>query len=296
MLVQPNSALQFIVEVDASDTGVGAVLSQRSGPDQKLHPCAFFFRKLTPAERNYDVADWELLAVKMALEEWRHWLESSKQPFVVWTDHKNLSYIQSAKRLNSHQARWSLFFGRFNFTFTYRPGSRNVKPDALSRQHSSKETNSRPNTILPASCVVAAVTWEIESVFREAQRLQPDPGSGPLNRLFVPDSVRSQTLQWVHTSRFACHPGINRTLRLLKQHFWWLRMEADIRENVAACFVCAQGKSSHQAPAGLLRPLPVPGRPWSHIALDLRSPYSTSGSLVMQGADTVFQYDSHSLD
>lgn len=54
----------------------------------------FFFRKLTSAERNYDVADWELLAVKMALEEWRHWLESSKQPFVVWTDHKNLSYIQ----------------------------------------------------------------------------------------------------------------------------------------------------------------------------------------------------------
>ncbi|KAI3365307.1 hypothetical protein L3Q82_010393, partial [Scortum barcoo] len=44
-----------------------------------------------------------------------------------------MAYIQTAKRLNSHQARWVLFFSCFDFTLTYRPGSRNVKPDALSR-------------------------------------------------------------------------------------------------------------------------------------------------------------------
>ena len=136
ILVQPDSSLQFVVEVDASDIGVGAVLSQRSRPDKKLHPCAFFSRRLSPAESNYDVGNRELLAVKLALEEWRHWLEGSEIPFIVWTDHKNLAYIQSAKRLNSRQARWALFFGRFDFTITYRPGSKNVKPDALSRQFS----------------------------------------------------------------------------------------------------------------------------------------------------------------
>lgn len=55
VLVQPDSSRQFIVEVDASDTGVGAVLSQRSASDQKLHPCAFFSRRLSPAEHNYDI-------------------------------------------------------------------------------------------------------------------------------------------------------------------------------------------------------------------------------------------------
>lgn len=65
----------------------------------------------------------ELLAVKLALKEWRHYLEGAEHPFVVWTDHKNLSYITSAKRLNSRQARWASFFGRFNFTLTYHPGS-----------------------------------------------------------------------------------------------------------------------------------------------------------------------------
>lgn len=122
-----------MVEVDASDLGVGAVLSQRSVEDGKLHPCAFLSHRLSPAECNYDVGNRERLAFKLALEEWWHWLEGAEQPFVVWTDHKNLEYIHSARRLNSRQALglvfW-LFF--FNFTLTYRPGSRNIKPDALS--------------------------------------------------------------------------------------------------------------------------------------------------------------------
>lgn len=126
-----------------------------------LHPCAFFSRKLSPAERNY-VGNRELLAVKMVLEEWRHWLEGTEQPFVVWTDHKNLQYIQSAKRLNSRQAWWALFFSRFNFCLTYRPGSRNVKPDALSRQICT-EASVEPEPILPSFCVVAALTWEMVS-------------------------------------------------------------------------------------------------------------------------------------
>ena len=55
VLAHPDPDLQFIVEVDASDSGVGAILSQRSSVDHKIHPCAFFSRRLSPAERNYDV-------------------------------------------------------------------------------------------------------------------------------------------------------------------------------------------------------------------------------------------------
>lgn len=62
------------------------------------------------------MGDRELLAVKLALEEWRHWLEGTEQPFLVWTDHKNLEYFRSAKRLIPRQARWALFFARFNFS------------------------------------------------------------------------------------------------------------------------------------------------------------------------------------
>ena len=85
------------------------------------------------------------------MEEWRHWLEGTRVPFVVWTDHRNLEYIQSTKRLNSRQASWSLFFDRFNFTLSYRPGSCNVKPDPLSRQYPEcPDETVEPSTGVPA--------------------------------------------------------------------------------------------------------------------------------------------------
>lgn len=267
VLAQADLALPFVVEVDASDSGVGAVLSQRK--EGKLHPCAFFSRRLTQAERNYDVGDRELLAIKLALEEWRHWLEGNEHPVVVWTDHKNLAYLQAAKRLNARQARWALFFARFNLTITYRPGSRNTKPDALSRQFApDTDPEEKGRAILLASCIVGTLTWEIERVVRDAQQQEPDPGTGPAGRLYVPSAVRGKVIHWAHTARFTCHPGRNRTVTFLQRLFWWPSLSQDVREYVAACPVCARNKTSNSPPSGLLRPLPVPSRPWSHIALD----------------------------
>ena len=270
ILCMPDPDRQFVVEVDASDIGVGGVLSQRTAYDQKLHPCAFFSRRLSPAEMNYDIGNRELLAVKLALEEWRHWLEGAKQPFLVWTDHKNLEYIRSARRLNSRQARWSLFFTRFNFTLSYRPGSRNVKPDALSRQFlkEEEESASSGNTILPSNRLVAALTWGVEERVKTALENQPGPSTCPPDRLFVPTALRSEVLQWAHSTHLTCHPGIRRTKEVLQRRFWWASLDKDTQEFVKACPVCSQHKPSHQAPAGLLQPLPVPHRPWSHISLD----------------------------
>ncbi len=87
VLLVPDPESQFIVEVDASDVGVGAVLSQRSLCDGKVHPCAFFSRRLSPAERNYDIGNKELLAVRLALGEWRHWLEGSAH--LLWSKQCN---------------------------------------------------------------------------------------------------------------------------------------------------------------------------------------------------------------
>lgn len=71
------------MEVDAYDTSMGA--------DQRRLPCVFFSPRLTPKKRNYDTEKRELLALALALQEWRHWLE-----FVIWTDHTNLAYLRSA--------------------------------------------------------------------------------------------------------------------------------------------------------------------------------------------------------
>lgn len=64
-----NAEVHFIVKVNASNTGVGAILSQHSGPKEDLHPCTYFSHWITVTERNSDVGDCELLAIKLALEK-----------------------------------------------------------------------------------------------------------------------------------------------------------------------------------------------------------------------------------
>lgn len=97
MLHYPNPELPFIVEVDASDSGVGI----DPAVHQRLHLCTFFFRRLSLTEAKYDVVNRELLAVVLALQDWRHWLEGAKEQFTIYNDHKNLAYIRATKRLNS---------------------------------------------------------------------------------------------------------------------------------------------------------------------------------------------------
>ena len=150
MLAHPDPSLAFIVEVDASEAGIGAVLSQRSGTPPKLRPCVFFQRSSVRRSKTiYNVRARELLAVVKALKGWRLWLEGAKHPFLIWTDHRNLEYIRAARRLNPRQARWTMFFTRFRFTISYRPGYLNTKADALSRLYDTEEQSIDSIPILP---------------------------------------------------------------------------------------------------------------------------------------------------
>lgn len=85
-LTLPDPERQIVVEVDASDLEAGAILSQFSSSDNILHPWAFLSCRFSTAERNYSMGDRELLAIKLALEEWRHWLNGTVQPILVWIE------------------------------------------------------------------------------------------------------------------------------------------------------------------------------------------------------------------
>lgn len=78
--------------MDASEVGVAAVLLQVNAKDQRLHPCAFFSRCLTPAEQNYEMGNRELLALELALQDWRHWQEGAAMSFAeIWSEKTELT-------------------------------------------------------------------------------------------------------------------------------------------------------------------------------------------------------------
>ncbi|KAL0199935.1 hypothetical protein M9458_003122, partial [Cirrhinus mrigala] len=127
--------------------------------------------------QNYDVGNRELLAIKLALEEWRHWLEGAANQFTIITDHKNLQFLREAKRLNPRQARWALFFTQFNCKITYRPGS-NVTADALSDQFSS-DSPSEPEPILPPNLIISPIIWNQDQNIQQATLQEPAPPECP---------------------------------------------------------------------------------------------------------------------
>ncbi|KAL0170112.1 hypothetical protein M9458_034708, partial [Cirrhinus mrigala] len=266
ILVHPDPQRPFVVEVDASTTGVGAILSQQQGDPPQLKPCAYFSKKFNPAEKNYDIGNRELLGIKLALEEWRHWLEGSIHQFQVLTDHKNLQYLCDAKRLNPRQARWALFFTRFQFSISYRPGSKNVRADALSRIHGPDEEPEPTESILPQHMFVCPIQWVTPPAAADPAPAPP-PGCPPRLR-FVPEVERIPLIHTTHTSLGTGHPGTNRTLSLLKDQFWWPRMERDVQRYVRGCRECAMSRTPRHLPVGKLLPLPTPNRPWSHLGVD----------------------------
>lgn len=124
---------EVILETDASDYVSAGVLSQY-GEDGILRPIAFFSKKHSATECNYEIYDKELLAIIRCFEEWRPELEGSELPIRILTDHRNLEYFTTTKLLNRRQARWSEFLSRFNFRIQYRPGKQGQKPDSLTRR------------------------------------------------------------------------------------------------------------------------------------------------------------------
>ena len=80
----------LMIDTDASDLAKGAVLSQYENSDKKWHPVAFYSKKFSPAELNYDIDDKEMIVIVDCFKEWRHMLCGSANRAVVYTDHRNL--------------------------------------------------------------------------------------------------------------------------------------------------------------------------------------------------------------
>lgn len=316
-----DPALPITLITDASDFAISGIVHQPDHNNQ-LHPVAFFSRKLSPAEINYDVYNKEMLAIIESFREFRPWLIGTSTPLSVISDHKNLEYFMSTRILNRRQARWSIFLSEFNFRLDYLPGSRNPadapsrRPDyvlsegedtvlqqrkaLLTEKHTERlyATNSTAETI----SAIATFTFpapELKNEFTNAYHSDTQWREAISNgdstftvednlvfhngRLFVPETLRSLVLKMRHDHLVAGHPGRARTIALVQRDYSWPSMSAYIRKYVSSCETCARIKTPRHKPYGLLQPLEIPSRPWSSISMDFIVKLPTS-----HGCDSIW--------
>ena len=122
--------LPFILDTDACDTGIGAVLSQEQGGRET--PIAFAARALTKPERNYSTTKKELLALVWGMEHFAPYLVGKL--FTTRTDNHALTWLHNFKEPKGQVARWIERLSIFNFTIEHRPGQKHGNADGVSRR------------------------------------------------------------------------------------------------------------------------------------------------------------------
>ena len=128
VLANPDFSRPFNLQTDASEVGVGAVLSQADAEGYD-HPVAYFSRKLLPTEQRYAIVEKECLAIKLGVEAFQVYLLGRE--FVIQTDHRALQWLTKFKDSNHRLMRWSLALQPFVFTIQHREGAHNANADTF---------------------------------------------------------------------------------------------------------------------------------------------------------------------
>lgn len=144
ILGMPHDQGTYYLDTDASDGGLGVVLSQdQFGREIVL---AYASTTLSRSEKNYDVARRELLAVVYGLKCYKQYLLGRQ--FIIRTDHSALQSLRRTPEPIGQQTHWQTFIEQFSCTIMHRPGTRHRNADALSRRPDSEEESEMAQTMV----------------------------------------------------------------------------------------------------------------------------------------------------
>ena len=259
MLLIPDNTKPFRVETDASNFAIGAILS-RPNQQNKWQPVTFNSKSLSPAKRNYEVYDKEMLAVMHAFDKWSHYLRGAQEQIEVLMDHQKLTYFRKPQNLNRRQAHWVLDLQEYNFVIKHRSGKSNSKVDILSWQadHITEEkdneniillkdhlfihqlniniydTDDYYNDIIKRLEKINKKYWdeEVEEELKDKNNKNEwtivDKLVRKDGRIYIPNIriLREEIINLYHSWE---HPGIDKTTELLQRDVYWKTLEKDVK-------------------------------------------------------------------
>ncbi len=231
ILACPDFTQPFTLATDASEVGIGAILSQNLEGKEKV--IAYANRSLTETECKYGVTERECLGVYWAIYKFRPYIEGQK--FSVITDHAALKWLHSLKNVTGRLARCALALQQYTFDIIHKKGVEMKPPDALSRHPTNesilvpmpseivnmdnndwynnmfKKVKENPNTF-PVFCIQGNELWRKsdnmgESLLGKAERW----------RLCVPKAEHFKIMTENHKPPTAGHLGIKRTLNRIRE-------------------------------------------------------------------------------
>ena len=303
-----DPSLPTFITTDASDVGLGAVLSQLHHDGERVVSCAS--STLTAAQRRYSVTEREALACVWAVERWHKYVWG-RTFFVLRTDHQALRSLVTTRgigRAGMRISRWASRLMVYSFTVEHVRGTGNPA-DALSRLPAPVTEAADDESI-----TVAAVEAHLQAVTREElvtasradsqlqQLAEQIPHAWPRRyrdcsaalkpfyrcreelgvvedvvvrgeRLLVPASLRPRLLAAAHEG----HQGMVRSKQRIRQHFWWPGLDAEVEEMVRSCEVCSTSDKTAAPRKSPLHPVPLPDGPWEKVGIDFIGPMEGGG-------------------
>lgn len=289
ILCSPDFSQPFTIQCDASDVGLGGVLTQNI--DDRERVIAFASRSLTKSERAQPIIQRECLAVIFCIEKFRPYVEGSR--FTVITDCHSLTWLNNLKDPTGKLARWMLKLQQYSFDLIHRKGKLNVVPDALSRI---------PREAPDPELVMLDITPENFDAFyiRQKHRILKEPAKYPQWRverdlvykffpskcplksnisewkLLVPKKLRVEAIMSCHDPPTSAHFGVYKTLSKLQERYYWPKMRNDVLNYINKCKVCSAQKQVRSGKVGLMGSRRNVRFPFQVIAVDFMGPFPRS--------------------
>ncbi|KAM0872306.1 hypothetical protein ACQ4PT_038804 [Festuca glaucescens] len=281
-------AKPFVVETDASDGGVGAILSHEG------HPISYLSRALGPKNQGLSAYEKEFLAILLAVDHWRSYLQV--QEFTIQSDHRSLASLDEQRLHTPWQRKALTKLLGLRYKIVYRPGKENGAADALSRKGDNNELVAM-SISMPVWLTEVLQSYNTDATIPVLLQ-KINVGDDAVKEFSVKDGLilkdgriwlgnnaqlQQKILQSVHDSPVGGHSGVRATCHRLHRNFAWTGMKKAVEDYVEHCTVCKQAKHEKVMYPGLLQPLATPRSAWHTVTLDFIEglPRSRNANCIM---------------